>query len=107
MDADQARVDALAVDIIKALTPGNGCSNSCETVDELTKRLDSDGVIFDPIDIGAALARLETPSPQEGCTVSGLELYRIVRVPPKHSAGRSWSSPGPDWDIALGSVKPF
>ena len=45
--------------IIRALAPGTGRSNLCDSEDELIERLDQAVVIYDPADLPAALSLLE------------------------------------------------
>lgn len=49
----------MAAAIIRALAPGSGRSNLCDSEDELIERLDQAVVIYDPADVPAALSLLE------------------------------------------------
>ena len=55
----EQRTYALARSIVRSLLPGNGRSNRCDDEDDLRSRLDSDGVIYDPSELPAALSLLE------------------------------------------------
>jgi len=59
LDAAEQRIHALAVAIIRALSPRNGRSNLRDSEEELIQRLDQEGVIYDAADLPAALSRLE------------------------------------------------
>jgi hypothetical protein len=56
---EEQRITALAESIDKALLPGNGRTNRCDTVAELQDRLTADGVVYNVDDVPAALAHLE------------------------------------------------
>jgi hypothetical protein len=59
---------------------------------------------YDAANLPAAIARLETPPNERGCMLLGFELYRIVRIAPRHSHVGLWGLPGPDWAFCVQSL---
>ena len=56
--AEEARIHDLAKAVVRALTPGNGRKSPCEE-DELRKRLEQDGAVYNSSDLPPALSVLE------------------------------------------------
>ena len=58
-DAQIAMTSRIVRSVLRVLQAGNGRSNRCEVADELTQRLITDGVVYTPEQLSAALIRLE------------------------------------------------
>jgi hypothetical protein len=75
---------SLIKSIVRALTPGNGRANVCESEDELAQRLASDGVEYEPEQVSKALELLEHngDGKYDVGTLPGLP-YTIIRPEPR------------------------
>jgi hypothetical protein len=69
--------------IVRALTPGNGRANICGSQEELSQRLASDGVDYEPEQLSTALEMLENNGAGNYDTgmLPGLP-YKIIRADP-------------------------
>ena len=89
--------------IIRALLPGNGRWNICDSEDELRHRLAKDGVEISGENFSAALELLEGNGGDRGA-VPGLP-YRVVR--PESRLQRSRLNPNPPRGIVLEGLRPY